>query len=239
MARGVNAYRRRIEALVRVWSEISLRKTRSLSRDELAEILKKIYSEERVEPIRGRSIPEDIYYKELAALYYVGLHGLGIGEEFPSIFQDALSWEARVEETFKRVVETNDPSVLKETFGDDVDENTLVKILRVPLTGVLLGFEKEEDFRRFLHAVKRAYPKLEDVVRNYARFYVALRTAEGIASGRIKNKTSKEAFKRALTISMGFEKNIPSDSYIYSIAREVFKVKKRKLSSLLTPPKKE
>lgn len=234
---SVRVYKKRIEALVRVWSEISLKKVKKLTRDLLVDALKKVYEEEKIEPIRGSSIPQDLYYKELAALYYVGLHGLGIKEEFPEVFEEALEWEGKVEEAFKSAISRNSPTVLKEFFGEEVDKETLVKMLRIPLTGTLLGFEREGDFKKFLHIVKRAYPKLEDVVRNYVRFYIALKVAESIASGKIKNKTSKEAYKRAMAIFLGFERNVPSDSYVYSIAREVYKISKKKLNNILTVQK--
>lgn len=234
MDSSIKVYRKRIEALVRVWSELLLEKPNNLSRDKLVEVLKNIYEEERVEPIRGTSIPQDIYYKELAALYYVGLHGLGIKDEIPQAFDDALKWEAKVEEAFKEAVSREDPTVLKKSFGEDVDEELIVKILRIPLTGALLGFEREENFKRFLHILRQTYPKLEDVIKNYARFYIALKIAEGIASGRIKDRKSKEAYKRAMAVSLGFERNIPSDNYIYFIARNVFRLRKKKLQKILS-----
>jgi len=234
------AHNRRIEALIEVWSKI-MSINKSWSREELISLLKDVYLRRRIEPLRGLSRPSDIYEKELASLFFVGKYGLGLSEDYKDVFYDALGFETKVEEAVNKVIEMDNvdeaKKVIKEVAGVDnessIDGNTLARILRIPFTGVILGFWPEEKFIKIISVINKAFPELENTIRKYVKFYIAFRTAEAIAKGEIRSPKVKEAFKRALSVKLGFPKNVPGDHYVFTIAREVFNVREKILQKVL------
>ena len=67
-----NPYRSRIEALIKVWSEITSSNRRDWTREEIIDLLIAEYSKRRIEPLRGKVRPPDIFEKELSSLYFIG-----------------------------------------------------------------------------------------------------------------------------------------------------------------------
>ncbi len=229
---GTNPYKARIEALIKVWSEITSSNRRDWTREELADLVFAEYSRRKIEPLRGKLRPPDIFEKELSSLYFVGKYGLGLAEECPEIFNGPLALENKVDKLVNDLM-NNENLSLKQALGT-ITKDELIKILRVPFTGVVLGFIKEEAFTKFLEELIKEYPEFKDTIRNYKRFYIAFRLAESIAKREIKSKVAKEALKHAIAVRINSQKNMPSDKYIYTIASEVFKIPSRILQKILS-----
>jgi len=234
-------HNRRIEALIEVWSKI-MSVNKNWSREEIVNLLRDVYMKRRIEPLRGLSRPSDIYEKELASLFFVGKYGLGLLEDYKDVFYGALGFESKVEEVIEKIIEVNNASearkIISEFISGDngdsgIDGNTLAKILRIPFTGVILGFWPEEKFIKVINIMSNAFPELESTLRKYVKFYIAFRTAEAIAKGELRSSKVKEAYKRALSVKLGFPKNVPGDHYVFTIAREVFNVSERILQRVL------
>ena len=233
-------HNKRIEALIEVWSKI-MSINKSWTREELINLLKEVYMKRRIEPLRGLSRPSDIYEKELASLFFVGKYGLGLLEDYKDVFYDALGFESKVEEAIEKMINLEDVNevkkIINEILGNNnnasINGNTLARILRIPFTGVILGFWPEEKLIKIINIINKAYPELENIIRKYVKFYIAFRTAEAIAKGELRTPKVKEAYKRALSVKLGFPKNVPGDYYVFTIAREVFNVSERILSRVL------
>lgn len=231
-----NPYKRKINTLVDLWTKIIEHYSEGgVNRKEIEKLLRKYYEEKRITPFKGRATPDDLYDKELTSLYVVGKYGLGLDKEYREIF-DTLFYH---EETYERIIELllrkerGARELILNLLGGSLEPNTLARILRVMFTMVILGFRKEEEFYRLLRMFANYFPEHKDTIRKYAKFYIAFRVAEAIAKGKVKNKVSKEALKQSLALRIGFEKTIPDDKYIYTIAREVFKVPQKTLKSAL------
>lgn len=228
-----NPYKSRIEALIKVWSEITLSNRRDWSREEIIDLLMAEYSKRRIEPLRGKVRPPDIFEKELSSLYFIGKYGLGLFKEFPEIFNGPLMQESKIDDILSKIKEEGINNVrLRHTLGD-ISKEQLIKILRVPFTGVVLGFVNENVFSAFLDKISSEYPEYKQSIIHYKKFYIAFRVAEAIAKGEIRNKLMKEALKRAMAVRIGAVKNLPSDKYIYTIALEVFKTPTKILKKVL------
>jgi len=227
-----NPYRSRIEALIKVWSEITSSNRRDWTREELADLVFAEYSKRRIEPLRGKQRPPDIFEKELSSLYYVGKYGLGLSDEYPEIFEGPLSLESKIDKILGKIADNEDFN-LRDYLGD-LDKNTLIKILRVPFTGVILGFIDEKLFSVFMNKLTQEYPEFEDTIKNYKRFYIAFKLAESIAKREVRNKVAKEALKHAIAVRINSQKNMPSDKYVYTIASEVFKIPSKILQKILS-----
>ncbi len=229
-----NPYRSRIEALIKVWSEITSSNRRDWTREEIIDLLMAEYFKRRIEPLRGKVRPPDIFEKELSSLYFIGKYGLGLFKEFPEIFNGPLMQESKIDDILLKMKEQGIGNVrLRHALGD-ISKEQLIKILRVPFTGVVLGFVNENIFSAFLNKVSSEYPEYEQPITNYKKFYIAFRVAEAIAKGEIRNKLMKEALKRAMAVRIGAAKNLPSDKYIYTIALEVFKTPTKVLKKILS-----
>ena len=231
-----NPYRKKINTLVDLWTKIiEYYAEGGVKRKEIEELLRKYYEERRITPFKGKATPEDLYDKELTSLYIVGKYGLGLDKEYREIFDEVFYHE----ETFERIIEL----ILREEhgvrelvlnlLGGSLEPNTLARILRVMFTMVILGFRKEEELHKLLRKFAEYFPEHKDTLRKYTRFYIAFRVAEAIAKGEVKNRVSKEALKQSLALRIGFEKSIPDDKYVYSIAKEVFKVPSKILKNIL------
>jgi len=230
---GINPYKARIEALIKVWSEITSSNRRDWTREELVDLVFAEYSRRKIEPLRGKLRPPDIFEKELSSLYFVGKYGLGLAKEYPEIFSGPLALESIVDELVDKLVSDENLNI-KQALGTITKKEELVKILRVPFTGVVLGFIEEEALTKFLEKLIKEYPEFKDTIRNYKKFYIAFRLAEAIAKREIKNRVAKEALKHAIAVKINSQKNMPSDRYIYTIASEVFKIPSRTLQKILS-----
>ncbi len=229
-----NPYKRRLKLLVDLW-DIVLRAEPS-SREEVVEMLKKTYSKARLEPLRGKAKPQDLYDKEMASLYVVGRYGLGLYDEYQELFNRVFWKEEIFEEMISRLAEGDREAVekLAEKLGG-LDQNTVARMLRLAFTRQVYGFADEDEFIEILKKVPEILPEHAETTRKYSRFYIAFRVAEAIASGRVRDRVGKEAFKQALGVKIGLDKITPDDDYIASIASEVFKVSRRKLNTVLGP----
>ncbi len=232
-------YKRRIQVAVSILSELSKR-TGELTRPYVVEFLRKTYERQGLQPIRGKALPQDIYDKEMATIYVVGKHGLNLHEEYPELFEKVFyleeSYEKAVENVLKGDFETA-RKILKEVSSTGViDSNTVARMLRIPLTKLVLGFAKEEEFATILRKTMEAFPEEEATVLKYARFYVAFKLAEMIFRGEVKSREYKEALKKALAIRIGFSKATPSDDYVKAIAESVFELSDQDLKDILKKP---
>uniref|UniRef100_A0A7C2FNB6 DUF2192 domain-containing protein n=1 Tax=Thermosphaera aggregans TaxID=54254 RepID=A0A7C2FNB6_9CREN len=232
-------YKRRIQIAVSILSELT-KKTGELSRPHVVEILRKTYEKQGLQPIRGKALPQDIYDKEMATIYVVGKHGLNLHEEYPELFEKIFyleeSYEKAVESVLKGDFETA-RNILKEVSSTGViDSNTVARMLRIPLTKLVLGFSKEEEFANILRKTIEAFPEEEATVLKYVKFYVAFKLAEMIFRGEVKSREYKEALKKALAIRIGFPRATPSDDYVKAIAESVFELKEQDLKDVLKKP---
>ncbi|MCD6489041.1 MAG: DUF2192 domain-containing protein [Desulfurococcales archaeon] len=238
---GRNPYKKRIRIIVDILGDVLGRK--NIDREKLIDIVKEVYERNKLEPLRGKAFPQDIYDKELASLYVIAKYGLGLDSDYPDHFNKLFSKEIMFEEALenlleKRYSETKE-ILLKISKTESIDSNTIARMLRIIFTKIILGFEDEDVLIDILKKVKEAFPSEERTVRNYVRFYIAFKTAEEIARGNIRNKVMKEAYKQALSVRLGFEKVVPSDEYIKEIASKVFRVPQHILDKILTAKEKE
>lgn len=229
-------YRKRIQVAVRILSEFTKR-LGELDRATAVEILRKTYTECRLQPIRGRNVPPDIYDKEMSVLYVVSKYGLRLDEEHPELHTKIFYIEETLESAINDIVSGNFSEAREKLRSISptgvIDSNTVARLLRIPLTKSILGFTSEEEFRDILQGVLKAVPEEERTVVNYVKFYVSLKLAEAIYRGEVRSREVKEAYKKALAIRLGFPKATPSDSYVWEIARAVFNLSEKKLSGVL------
>ncbi len=231
--------KRRLAVLVDLWNEIvSLWDSgKRLDRERVVEMLREEYRREKLSPIRGASLPPDIYEKELISLYVVGKHGMGLDQQYPEIFDSLFPDIIRYDEAVK-ILLTEDPETARDKIKlllGSLDDNTLARMLRVKMTEVYFGFSDNRALINLIKAVAKTFPDKERLAVKYARFYIAFKVAEAIASGEVRDRISKEALKQALALETGIERGvIPDDRYIEKIAQEVFRVPRRILSSVLS-----
>ena len=227
--RGV--YKTRVSIAVDLLSR--LLREHIVDRSLAAEMLRAAYEEHGLSPIMGASTPPDIYDKELATLYVVARYGLGLDEEEPRWFQALFSREIAYEEAAKLIEGGAPREEIERVLGGRLDENQVARILRVVTTKILLGYADEEELFRLLRRIPEVLPEYAQVARKYARFYIALRLAEAIATRRVRDRITKEAEKQALAARIGLEKIIPDDKYIALIAQRLFHQPKGRLSKIL------
>jgi hypothetical protein len=230
-------YRKRIQVAVKVLSELTKR-LNEIDRPAAVEILRKIYTEHRLQPIRGKATPPDIFDKEMATLYVISKYGLKLNEEHPELHTKIFYLEEMLDSVINSILsggirEAREKLKSLSPIGV-IDSNTVARLLRIPLIKLILGFAEEKDFQDILHRVREAIPEEEKTVINYVKFYISLKIAEAIFRGEIKSREVKEAYKKAIAIRLGFPKATPSDSYVFEIARAVFNISEKKLTSILS-----
>ncbi len=231
--------KRRLSVLVDLWNEIvgMWDSGSGVTRDRVIEMLKDAYRRERLSPLRGASMPEDIFEKELISLYVVGKHGMGLDQQYPELFDSLFPDIIRYDEAV-RILLTEEPGKARDKISlllGSLDDNTLARMLRVKMTEAYFGFSDHRALINLIRAVSKALPEKERLAVKYARFYIAFRVAEAIASGEVRDRISKEALKQALALETGIEKGvIPDDRYIEKIASEVFRVPKRIINMVLS-----
>jgi len=225
------AYRERVEACNEVLAKVLA--WRVDSREKVVELLRESYERRGIEPLRGWSA-YNLYDKEMALLYALGKYGLGLDwSEYPYLSNVVWKEEA-YEKAYRGILAgTPPPEAIKESVGE-LTQEAVFRVLRLVVSLVVLGFEPEEHLAKVFHASLRHMEQFKHNFFTFMRFYVALRTAERIASGEIKSRREKEAFKLALCVRMGAQGMAPPDDLIKLIARSVFKVNERKLSRIFS-----
>ncbi len=236
----MNAKRRRVKAYVDALSELIL--SGNPTRELAIELVRKKLESEGVEPFRGASKPDDIYEKELISLYIVGSRGLGIKEEYRDLFKKVFSKE-EVYEIILQLINSNLPNekirdIIKDLLGN-IDGPAIAKILRFAVTLYYLNFE---DYNYVVNTIKKFYevfPEFEDTIRRFTKFFIAVKLAEEIANGLIRNRIEKEVRKQLLSMEIGIPKSTPPDDYVAKIAQAVYEVPENVVNSLLIPHNKE
>ena len=231
-----NPYRKRIQLAVDILGEVVGRN--DIDRYKLIELMKYKYSKAKTQPIRGKAFPPDIYDKELATLYVIGRYGLGIDIDYPELFNKVFGKEILLDHALEAVLKGDYDKarqlLIEISPARVIDSNTLARMLRVGFTKTILGFTSENIFFELLHKCIEAFPEEQRTVQNFVRFYIAFKLAEEIYGGSVRDRITKEAYKQALAVKMGFPKIMPNDKYVYTIATEVFNVNKRVLEKILS-----
>jgi len=240
---GRSPYKRKISLLVKLLGEL-VTSEENVSREVVVEKLRKLYEKNNIEPFRGKAKPQDLYDKEMASLYIVGKYGLRLHEEFPELFNKIFYKEQLYEKIMNLFLrEDVDNSTVRNLvlglLGGEFDSNTLARVMRIALTGSILGFMEEDIVFKLLKRILEVFPEHEPTVRKYIRFYIAFKVAEKIAKRTIRDRITKELHKQALGFNAPIQKSIPDDEYIYSIAKEVFHVPEHILKNVLSIKKKE
>ncbi len=231
-----SVHRERVKAAIEALKKIFSRQ--SITRSEAVKILQEVYRANAVTPIRGKAWPEDLWDKEMATLYAIAKYVLRLDAENPDVFHQVFGVEEALEDAANAVLGEEDPEAAKRYLGfflgGSLDDNTIARMLRVIATQVVLGIRREEDIERLLARLPKIAPELEDIARKYTRYYIALRVAQAIASGEVRNRIDKEAYKQALAAKIGLGRVIPDDDYIASIALSVYRVPRDILYSILS-----
>jgi hypothetical protein len=241
MVERKRVYRKKITVAIDLLGNIT--GDEELDRESAVAALKDSYERTRLSPFRGSAFPEDIYDKEMATLYIVGKYGMGIDNDFPEVFEKIFGKEKAYEEALETLLSAAEPDEkrkkIENLLGREPDSNEIARILRILFTKIVLGFDDEERIVSALHEAIKVFPEHENDIKKYARFYIGFRIAEMIATGQIRSKVDKEARKQALNLKMGLGKVMPDDTYIYNIARNVFKVPRQKLMGILQPRRRQ
>lgn len=224
------AYRHHIDACNEV---LSLILAKSVStRAEAVEKLMEAYKKRGIGPIRGWSA-KNLYDKEMAMVYVVGKHGLGLEFDVDQILSQVFSAELKYERICQEILEGAKPTdAIQKIFGS-IDKNIIFRVLRLMLTAVVLGFEEEEKLLRLHKALLEEFKEYEKGFRSFMKFYIALRVAEKIAIKEVRSRGEKEALKLALCLRSGVMRGAPPDELISLISREVFGVPKGILDRVL------
>ncbi|MEZ0289636.1 MAG: DUF2192 domain-containing protein [Sulfolobales archaeon] len=227
--------RKRLKVLVDVWSV--LLEKRDISREELIEILKREYERNNVEPFRGVSKAQDLYEKDLIALYLVGVYGLGLREEISEILERVLDQEVRYERASEILLSDNSVDEMRneiiKLLNKTPDSALLSKIFRVEILKHYFGFIEEDRMKKMLRNMWKAFPEEEATVRRLSKFYIAYKVAEAIMKGEIRDWTTKEIFKQAIAVELGGIRGIPDDEYIAKISSILFNLKRGSYASIL------
>ncbi len=229
-------FRKRIKVIIDILGDMVNR--RDVTREQLVEIVKEVYAREKIQPIRGKAQPPDLYDKELASLYVVGKYGLGLDIDYPDFFNKLFYKEELFDKAVESILNGDYSSarsiVLELSPQHVIDSNTVARMLRIAFTKTILGFMDEKEFITLLQKTIEVFPEEERTIRNYVRFYVAHKIAEAIYRGIIRDRVTKEAYKQAFAAKIGFPKTLPSDEYISVIAREVYRIPKHVLEKVLS-----
>jgi hypothetical protein len=244
MRRAGVSVKRRLGILFDVWEEVigEWERAGSVSRERVVEILRSFYEREGVSPLKGAANPPDIYEKEMASLYVVGKHALGLDSSHPELFDAVFRDEVRYEEAIKGLL-SDDPErarlKVEAILGGVPDDNTAARMLRLKLTEVYFGFADPDTFKTLLRRFVEAFPEHRRLASKYAKFYIAFRIADAIQKGEVRDRITKEAMKQAMALEFSWlEKVLPDDSYIRKIAEEVFHIPPRILDLVLPASKR-
>ncbi|MEB3816734.1 MAG: DUF2192 domain-containing protein [Desulfurococcales archaeon] len=236
--------RRRLQVLMDLWLKIvSLWESgKYLERDDVIKMLEETYSKAGLTPLRGASVPPDLYDKEMASLYVVGKYGMGLDKQYPDIFDKIFYKEEKYEEGLRILAESQGDkaeTLLNGLFGS-LSDNDVARMLRIKLTQVYFGFADESELINLIKNIYEKLPSRRKIAVKYARFYIAFKIAREIAMGKIRNRIVKEIVKQASALNLSEIRGvIPDDAYIASIAKEVFKVADQTLRSTLSLGRKD
>ncbi|MEM1610343.1 MAG: DUF2192 domain-containing protein [Sulfolobales archaeon] len=234
--------RKRLKILVDVWGEIITRSSEKLTREEVIEILRRRYEKDGVEPVRGAANPSDIYERDLIALYLVGVEGLGIASELPKHVLDIFEQERRYVEAVEMILKDDNNGLrdkLIQLFGSPLDSAKISKIFRVELLRYYYGFKDRDDMPRIIEALSKAFPEEEKTSKRLSKFYIAVKVAEAIIKGEVRDWATKEALKQAIAVKLGSPRALPDDNYISKIIQTVFGIKASKYNKILRIEAKE
>jgi len=229
----VNIKRKRVKAYVDALGELLM--NNEPSRELAINLVKKALERENVEPLRGASKPDDIYEKELISLYIIGSRGLGIKDEYKDLFEKVFHKEIKYDRIVQVLLSSNSPARARETILEllpEISEVDVAKILRYALTLYYLDFEKAELVIDVIRKLKDAFPEHEDTIRRFTKFFIAVKLADEISSGSIRNRVEKEIRKQLLSIKTGIEKSTPSDDYVVKVAKVVFNIPAKTLDNV-------
>ncbi|MEM4971563.1 MAG: DUF2192 domain-containing protein [Sulfolobales archaeon] len=234
--------RKRLKILVDVWGEIITRSSEKLTREEVIEMLRRRYEKDGVEPVRGAANPSDIYERDLIALYLVGVEGLGIASELPKHVLDIFEQERRYVEAVEMILKGDNNGLrdkLIQLFGSPLDSSIISKIFRVELLRYYYGFKDRDDMPRIIEALSKAFPEEEKTSKRLSKFYIAVKVAEAIIKGEVRDWATKEALKQAMAVKLGSPRALPDDNYISKIIQTVFGIKASKYNKILRIEAKE
>jgi len=224
------AYRDRVEACNEVLAKVLAQRIQD--REAVVEMLKRSYEVRGIEPLRGWSA-YNLYDKEMALLYALGRYGLGLSPSDYPFLAEVFNKELAYEEAYRDVLTGSSfEEAVKARLGGFTQEGVF-RVLRMAVSLVVLGFEPEDNLAKVFHRANEELESLRPNLFSFMRFYVALRTAERIASGEVRSKGEKEAFKLALCLRMGAPNMAPPDDLIKLISKAVFKVPERRLVRVL------
>jgi len=170
LARRKEDANRRIQVLMDIWNKILdlWEYDKDLNRNDVVNILKEIYREERLSPIKGASTPSDLFDKEMASLYIVGKYGMGLDVQYPDIFNEIFSKETKYEQVIA-ILTTESSERAREKIeiilGRSPSDNEIARILRLKLTEVYFGFVKEESLMNLLKLITKAFPEKERLAK--------------------------------------------------------------------------
>jgi len=229
----VNTKRKRIKAYVDALSELIM--SDRASRDLAVSLVKDALEKEGVEPFRGSSKPDDIYEKELISLYIIGSRGLGIRDEYRELFEKVFYKEVMYERIAQILLSSSSPAKAREIVLEivpEINETVITKVLRYALTLYYLDFESEEYVINVIHKICEVFPEYEDTARRFTKFFIAVKLADDVANGSIRNRVEKEIRKQLLSLKIGIEKSTPSDSYVAKVAKVVFNIPSETLKEI-------
>lgn len=224
------AYRLHIDACNEV---LSLILAGSIStRAEAVEKLVEAYRRRDIGPIRGWSA-KNLYDKEMAMVYVVGKHGLGLEFNEEPTLSRVFSAELKYEKICREILEGAKPADVIQKVAGCIDKNTIFRALRLMLTAVVVGFEGEEGLLKLHKALSEEFKEHEKGFHTFMKLYIALRVAEKIALKEVRSRSEKEALKLALCLRSGVERGAPPDELISLILRKVFGVPKSVVDKVL------
>lgn len=203
---------------------------RTLSREDAVNLLKKIFEELNLEPIRGASKPPDIYEKELISLYIIAKYGLNILGDYPELVK-LFYKEILLEEAINTLM--NDPPEIArskiEKLLPYLDESTLSKILRFGFTLTYLDFKDKKFMINLIKNCYSVFPDKSDIIRRFTKFFIAASVADEILKGRIKDSLNKEIEKHALSAEIGIPKATPNDEYLAKVSLALYDIDVRNI----------
>ncbi|MCD6429048.1 MAG: DUF2192 domain-containing protein [Desulfurococcales archaeon] len=229
----MNIKRKRVKAYVDALGELLM--NNEPSRELAINLVRKALERENVEPLRGASKPDDIYEKELISLYIIGNRGLGIKDEYKDLFEKVFHKEIKYDRIVQVLLSSNSPARAREAILEilpELSEVDVAKILRYALTLYYLDFEKAELVIDVIRKLRDAFPEHEDTIRRFTKFFIAVKLADEISSGGIRNRVEKEIRKQLLSIKTGIEKSTPSDDYVVKVAKVVFNIPSKTLENI-------
>ena len=223
--------RKRIRVLVDAWSMIAQGKAKT--REEVIELLKKLYEENGVDPLRGASKPADLYEKDLMSLYIIGKWGLGLDKDLPpEVFERIFTVESRYEKAAEALINYEDPHEVRDKVtsalrGLQLDGPIMARILRFAFTLHYYGFLDRKEFEKALRNAYKAFPELEDTIRRFAKFYIAYRIGEELVKGSVKNKLELDVLRNTVALEVGIPKAVPKLGYVIDVAKAFFTLPKK------------